>query len=639
MNIKNYNLDLTVSDQGYLTSLYLINQEKELLTNNSFFQLLYNDENLLENKIPKIYQNGSWLTLTFELPEISNVLTINLKLSNYNLIYKYDFQTPISNMMLVLRLTLNFNIKNYYNLNIKTKKLQTTFEAYPQQTYNKRDCEYELLNNHSKIFKYKSKYMLQLFAKLSDEYLEVNFDVKAIQQNSEKINFKPTTLGSKRRKYFTWAMIFLIVGSSCVVLDHSLLKYQSAYNFFSRQYDGEYNNDYMTDEIYSGILNGFDDRYTQYMTKDQVDMIMEQAKIFGFGYDFSTGNFLIDNVEENTSAANAGVLPGDIVVAIDGEELAGKSFDEALKLLENDTVNLSVYRPSDNQNYNFNLTKQQEAAEKITTHVFENNGEKYGYIKIPGFSEGIGEQFNEQAQEFADEGIDNLIIDLCDNPGGELEICKQILNTLIKDPGEPVIELTHHGNVRKSIEVDDKYIAFDNIKVLQNNNTASASEVLSLALKEYSNAQIIGQQSYGKGVGQNIFPLPNGGYAKITTFHWQTGNGESINKVGITPTITVDENYDEIPFICLNGTIHLGDSGDNVLLLNKYLYYAGYNTNPQEINCSEQTISALNQFCSENKLEPNSELDAKKAYVLTLRARENYLNPNVNPYIKKAVES
>lgn len=435
-------------------------------------------------------------------------------------------------------------------------------------------------------------------------------------------------------KYFL--VVFLLFAT---LFSIPAYKYLGYYYYVTSQYDGEVNKEQMQEAIYSGITQGLNNPYSSYLTDEDYALLMNQSDIFGFALMPDPNyNIMIGSIENNTQADKSGLCPGDIILSVDGQKVNVRTVDLFYEITQEDKeYTFNIYRPASNQTLDVKLSKAKPIIDTVSYKMYDSNNKKYGYIKITSFEEETIEQFKEALNSVKTQGMDELIIDVCDNPGGNVATVQAILSMLVKT-NEPIFQFTSDGEVVQNFYSDLEEDFDYPISVLQNENSASASEMLSLVLKEYKDANIIGTKSYGKGTGQSIIKNSFGpGYIKLTTFHWQSGKGTSIEGVGVEPTTEVSEAYDSIVPLYLTDMVTINSEGKNALLLNRYLYYLGYNTDPNSMVCNQTTIDALNQFCRDNGLSANSKLTPEIAKVLVKKAKESYNQPKYNPILKTAL--
>ncbi len=294
------------------------------------------------------------------------------------------------------------------------------------------------------------------------------------------------------------------------------------------------------------MLASLNDPYSRYMTKseylDQNNSI--NSKITGIGVNISSiaGKIHIVNVMEGTPAQFANLLPDDIILAIDGKEVNGLSVSEVANLVrgqENSFVNITVLRNKDK------LTKRVMRKEiKIKTVKSSIVDKNIGYIRISSF---IGSttpnEFLEALEKTKD--TEGLILDLRGNTGGLLPNAIFIANLFI--PQGNIVSIVGRNGYKYDINAQDTEFGIDKpTVVLVDNGSASASEILSGALKDYNKAKLLGTKTYGKGMVQKIIPMPNETGLNLTIAKYLTPKGTDINKKGINPDIKVEFSIKDV---------------------------------------------------------------------------------------------
>ena len=187
------------------------------------------------------------------------------------------------------------------------------------------------------------------------------------------------------------------------------------------------------------------------------------------------------------------------------------------------------------------VDKSQIVMETVTWEMKEN---KTGYIAVSQFVENTSEQFDEAVASLTEEGMTSLIVDLRDNGGGLLTACLDLTSRFV--PDEKLIVYTEDKEGQRTEYNSDSVDVIDlPVVLLVNENSASASEIMTGCLKDYGIAIVVGETTYGKGIVQNILPLPDGSAVKMTVSKYYTPNGNDIHEVGITPDVTMEMNEDE----------------------------------------------------------------------------------------------
>lgn len=308
--------------------------------------------------------------------------------------------------------------------------------------------------------------------------------------------------------------------------------------------------DYEEKDLYDGSLKGMfanlGDPYTQYYTKEEFSKLMESidGRYKGIGVLVQAskeGLIKVVQVFDDSPAKEAGMKAGDYITKVEGKEFTADQMEEAVALMKGDedtTVNITIKRISDDkpegEDIDLKVDRRDVRVDTVDESIKEVDGKKIGYIHINSFDDVTKEDFDKSYKKLKDGGIEGLVLDLRNNPGGSLDVCLDIADKFL-DEGTIVTTKDKKGNVvteESDAEMDDIPMA-----VLVNENSASASEILSGALKDRKRAKVIGQKTFGKGIVQKLFPLNDGSGAKITISEYHTPSGAKINKIGVSPDI------------------------------------------------------------------------------------------------------
>lgn len=310
-----------------------------------------------------------------------------------------------------------------------------------------------------------------------------------------------------------------------------------------KYYVGELDKTAMEEGIYKGLVSSVGDPYTTYYTKEEFDSIMEKTSgvYAGIGVqmmvDQTDNTILVTDVFEGSPAEKAGMLSKDKIVGAEGQPLTGDDFNEAPKIIKGKPgtkVTVTVFRPSTNETLDLEMKRENVIYPSVSHKMLEGD---INYIKISSFEELTYDQFKEALDEGTKANAEGLIIDLRDNTGGLLDVTVQIVDELIPE-GVIVSTKDKNGKV-KEMTSDDQYVDIP-IVVLVNERSASASEVLSGALKDHNRAILVGNRTFGKGIVQTIMPLTDGSAIKVTTSQYFTPSGVCIQGEGIEPDYKVD---------------------------------------------------------------------------------------------------
>ena len=309
-----------------------------------------------------------------------------------------------------------------------------------------------------------------------------------------------------------------------------------------KYYIGEIDESKIMDETIKGYVNGLDDEYSEYMTKEEWSDFEASAlgNYVGIGVSIAqdiNGNVVVVSPISGTPAEEAGLKAEDVLVEVDGESVLGVSTsDVAAKIQGEEGTKVKIKIARGNEYIDFEIERK---AIKVYHVEAEMKEDKIGYLLLQTFDEGAAKEFLEKFNELKSKGAEKLIIDLRYNTGGLLEECLGIADYMLDKGDTILITIDAEGNkdYYKS-ENTAKPIDMD-VVVLVNDYSASASEVLAGALKDNGEATIVGEKTYGKGVIQNVFSLADGSVLKLTISEYLTPNETKINKIGIIPDVEV----------------------------------------------------------------------------------------------------
>jgi len=321
------------------------------------------------------------------------------------------------------------------------------------------------------------------------------------------------------------------------------VKRESIKELINKYYLGEIDEKKLEDGIIKGYVNALEDPYTTYMTKEewadfQADTMGNYA---GIGIrmlgDMEFNEILVVEPIPNTPAEAAGIKAGDIILKVDDIEYSGKELSEASNNIKGEPgtkVKLTVRR--DGEIYEFEIERANINISYVESKIIEN---EIGYIKISDFDDDCAKDFKEQYNVMEAQGITALIVDLRNNPGGLVNQATEIANTIVPK-GNTLLITADKNNKEEITKAKKDNIVKVPVIVLINENSASASEILAGALKDNNVAKIVGMQSYGKGVIQQVFMLKDGSSIKITTEEYYTPARIKIHKIGIIPDVEID---------------------------------------------------------------------------------------------------
>lgn len=331
-------------------------------------------------------------------------------------------------------------------------------------------------------------------------------------------------------------------------VENKLLTIQEIVNkYFLFEQDPQH----IEDGIYKGYMSGLDDKYAAYYSRDEFKKLNESlsGKFFGIGavvqQNADTGAVEVVSVIEDSPAEKAGVNQGDIIYKVDGEYASGIDFDtlvyDMIRGEKGTEVVITFIR--DGKEIDIPITRGEVNSQTVYSEMKDGN---IGYIEVSQFEDVTVEDFKKALDTLRDQGAKGYIIDLRDNPGGVLTAAVRMIDYILPDGVRE-----HEGLIVYTANRDgvgERYFANDGhqvnlpIVVLVNGNSASASEVFTGAMIDYKWATIVGTQTFGKGIVQNVINLADGSAIKLTTEHYYTPDGVDLHGEGLKPDIVVELN-------------------------------------------------------------------------------------------------
>lgn len=306
-------------------------------------------------------------------------------------------------------------------------------------------------------------------------------------------------------------------------------------------YDGKIDDNTLVEGAIKGMTSALNDPYTVFMNQKEYEAFNNQTQGsysgVGIQIEVKDNNIVVLSTFEGSPAKKAGVLPGDIIEKVNGTDVNGKEYDKAVTMMkgkEGTEVTITILRNL-KDTYTYTVKRGTIALETVSGEMITD---KIGYIKLSMFDENTGKNFDKKLGELQKSGAQALILDLRQNPGGLLTTCVDVASNFI--PKDKVIVSTIDKNNKKSEYVSKGGTAIGMpLVLLTDGNTASASEIVSGAVRDYKIGTLVGEKTFGKGVVQTLIGTGDGTALKVTMAKYYTPNGENIQKIGIEPDITV----------------------------------------------------------------------------------------------------
>lgn len=346
------------------------------------------------------------------------------------------------------------------------------------------------------------------------------------------------------------AAVFWIAGDGPASF-RSAAKVADISHLIDSVYMGEIDDQKLEGSMYAGLVAGLEDPYSRYYTEEEreeedrsnageyegLGIVLGQMK--------DSGEVVIIQCYDGGSAAEAGVMSGDVLYAVDGESVEGKELSQIsdeIQQKEEKEIVLTLGRKGENgeeQRMDITVTKGKVEINYVTGEML---GDGIGYLAITQFTGVTSEQFKETYQSLKEQNMERLIIDLRDNPGGLLDAVCDTLRQIL--PEGMIVYIEDKSGHREEYTCDGETPIDIPLVVLVNENSASASEIFAGAVKDHGIGTLVGTTTFGKGIVQTYYQLSDGSEVKLTTAKYFTPNGNNIHGTGIEPDIKVEASED-----------------------------------------------------------------------------------------------
>ena len=301
------------------------------------------------------------------------------------------------------------------------------------------------------------------------------------------------------------------------------------------------------DSAINGLLQSLDP-YSAYMSPKSFDGMQTDTRgeFGGLGIEIGMESGVVKIISpiDDTPAANAGIKSGDYIVRINDQQVQGKTLTEAVELMRGPVgseIKLTIRRRNEKKALEFKIKRAVIEVKSVEAKIIGEKN-KIGYLRLKSFNENSDEQLFEKINNFEKKNkLTGYILDLRNNPGGLLTQAISITDFFLDDGEILSTKGRRISETRRFFSKKGDGINGKPLIVITNNGSASASEIVSGALKDHKRAIILGENTYGKGSVQSIIPLKNGGGLRLTISKYYLPSGKSISEVGVLPDIFVEE--------------------------------------------------------------------------------------------------
>ncbi len=353
-------------------------------------------------------------------------------------------------------------------------------------------------------------------------------------------------IGSNYKSWFSGFGPYLGFGNQSSDVDWSSLN--EVYNKLSSTYNGDISESKLLEGAKKGMTEALGDVYTVYMDSEETsdfynDLHGNVGAGIGVEMGLRDGYVRVLRTLPDNPAREAGILAGDILYKVDGEEVYDLSTEEISKKVRGDLgteVTVTVVRDGKEKSF----TMKRETINNVSAYV--EYDDKTAIVTVTRFDNDTGTMVQGFAKDFERKGVDKVILDLRGNGGGYVEAAKDLLSLWIDNDVVLVQKSKHYEDSTAKSSVGKAILKDMKTVVLVNGSSASASEIVAGALQDYGKATVVGEKTFGKGVVQQLFDLSGGTVLKVTTAEWYTPKERSISGEGIKPDVEVERTYEDI---------------------------------------------------------------------------------------------
>lgn len=371
----------------------------------------------------------------------------------------------------------------------------------------------------------------------------------------------------------------------------------------------------MFDELAKGAYSALDER-SYYLTADEyekrIEDVTQQFEGIGVTLSLKNGKAIILKVHSGTPAIIVGLKEGDIITSVDGTDVTDKDLDTIVSMVRGEVgtkVNLTIQRGV--QQLEFSVPRAVITVPTVQYENYEKNNS--GYIKIDSFSANTVNEFVEAVGELQSRGVDKVILDLRNNGGGYLSAAVDIASFFV--PKDKLIVTEDYADDEKDVSYyssgDFKRLG---VVVLANEYSASASEIVTGAIKENAVGKVVGTTTFGKGTVQSSRPVSQYGAMWLTVAQYNLPKGDNIDGKGIQPDIEVENTTIPVDLTALNPmtkqrVMQYGDTGEDVYALKQYLNVLGFEFINMDDHYDDETVAAVTALQSATQLYPYGTAD------------------------------
>ncbi|HLQ95556.1 MAG TPA: S41 family peptidase [Pseudogracilibacillus sp.] len=402
----------------------------------------------------------------------------------------------------------------------------------------------------------------------------------------------------------------------------------------------------LTEGAIKGMLETLDDPYSSYMSGEEMEDFNEEisSSFQGIGAEVSMQDDKVTVIApiKDSPAEKAGIRPNDQILKVDDEELEGMDLNEAVSHIRGEKgseVELLVERKGVSDPFTVTLTRDDIPVETVETDIEEVDGKKTGILEINSFAETTAEETEDAVDELEDKDIEGLVLDVRGNPGGLLDSVEDIMDLFVPDD-LPYVQIEDRDGDKDKFYSDLEEKKEYPINILIDEGSASASEILAVALKE-NGYDTVGETSFGKGTVQQTVPIDQeeGDTLKLTNFKWLSPEGNWIHEKGVEPTEEQEQpDYYTVNPLQIEDTLKEDQTDEQIKTAQIMLTGLDFETDRKDGYFDESTADAVKDFQKEDDLEVTGEIDEETAGKLETEIIEAIRDGDDDKQLEKALE-
>ncbi|GAK02614.1 LOW QUALITY PROTEIN: carboxyl-terminal protease [Geomicrobium sp. JCM 19037] len=420
-------------------------------------------------------------------------------------------------------------------------------------------------------------------------------------------------------------------------------KVHRAFDVISEGYVEEVNEDELYEGAIRGMLEELEDPYSVYMDRDTAEQFTQSLgnEFEGIGAEVNmvNGNVTIVSPIQGSPAEEAGLMPDDRILEVDGNPTEGQTLNEALMQIRGEKGTNVCLQSVEHQLLNhLKRLSEIQFRKRCMRTIMKEMVKDIGVLEITSFSIDTADEFREGLDELENEGIDGLIVDVRANPGGYLNSVQEI-GSLLLPKGETIVQVEEpDGTVTETLprEENKSYP----IVGLINGGSASASEILAAALNEAGGYELVGETTFGKGTVQQSYDFGDGSEMNLSMFRWLTSAGNDIHEEGVEPTIEQTQpDYFYATALAIDEPLEPNDNNDQVRSAQEILLGLGYEPGRTDGYFDEQTENAVIAFQEmADDLDVNGTINEETAQALHTSIVEQIREPSNDRQLNRAIE-